>query len=65
MGFTKSEENPNLYFILFASNPLILVMYIDDLFLTGAKKFIIGCKQDSESEFKMKEIDLMHYLLGL
>jgi hypothetical protein len=42
MGFTKSEVDPNLYFILVGSDPLILVLYVDDLFLTGAKDLIAG-----------------------
>jgi hypothetical protein len=36
MGFTKSEADPNLYFIIVGAYPLILVLCIDDLFLTGA-----------------------------
>jgi hypothetical protein len=35
MGFTRSEADPNLYFILDGDDPLILVMYVDDLFLTS------------------------------
>jgi len=35
MGFNKSEVDPNLYFILVGFDPLILVLYVDDLFLTG------------------------------
>jgi hypothetical protein len=40
MGFTKNEVDPNLYFILVGSDPLILVLYVDDLFLTGAEELI-------------------------
>jgi hypothetical protein len=65
MGFTKSEADPNVYFIFVEDNPLILVLYVDDLFLTGVKKFIPMCKQDLASEFKMKDIGLMNYFLGL
>jgi hypothetical protein len=56
MGFTKSEADPNLYFILVGDDPLILVLYVDDLFLTGAEKLIAMCKQDLASEFEMKDI---------
>jgi hypothetical protein len=34
MGFEKSEADPYLYYILVGENPLILVLYVDDLFLT-------------------------------
>jgi hypothetical protein len=54
-----------LYFILVGSDPLILVLYIDDLFLTGAEEIIAGCKEYLATEFKMKDIGLMHYFLGL
>jgi hypothetical protein len=36
MGFTKNETNPNLYYIFVGVDLLVLVLYVDDLFLTGA-----------------------------
>ena len=45
--------------------PLILVLYVDDLFITGAERLIEGCKRDLALEFDMKDIGLMHYFLGL
>jgi hypothetical protein len=42
MGFTKSEVYPNLYFMLIGADPLILVLYVDDLFLTSAEDLIEG-----------------------
>jgi len=45
--------------------PLILVLYVDDLILTGEKKLIIHCKKDLVAEFDMKDIGLMHYFLAL
>jgi hypothetical protein len=42
MGFTKSEVDPNLYFILVGEYPLILVLYVDDLFLTSVEEIITG-----------------------
>lgn len=38
--FTRSEANPNLYFKVENDRPLILVLYVDDLFLTGADLMI-------------------------
>jgi hypothetical protein len=64
-GLYKSETNPNMYFILVGSNPLILVLYVDYLFLTGAYEIIAGCKEYLAAEFEMKDIGLMHYFLGL
>ena len=65
MGFEKSEADPNLYYILVGEDPLILVLYVDDLFLIGSEKLIKGCKRDVSLEFEMKDIRLMHYFLGL
>jgi hypothetical protein len=47
------------------SEPVILLMYVDDLFLTGEEKLIIDCKKKLVAEFEMKDLVLMHYFLGL
>eukprot|EP00253_Pinus_taeda_P032732 PITA_32732 len=65
IGFTKSEVDPNLYFIVIGEEPLILVLYVDDLVITGAERLIEHCKRDLVAEFEMKDIGLMHYFLGL
>ena len=36
LGFQKSDADPNLYYIVVGEDPLILVLYVDDLFITGA-----------------------------
>ena len=38
MGFTKSKVDPNLYLKIVEDEPVILLLYVDDLFLTGNKK---------------------------
>ena len=65
MGFTKSEANPNLYFVFIEADLLILVLHVDDLFLIGSKKLIVGCKAYMVVEFEMKDIGMMNYFLGL
>ena len=65
IGFEKSEADPNLYHILVDEELLVLVLYVDDLFITGALNLIEGCKRDLASEYEMKDIGLMHYILGL
>jgi hypothetical protein len=65
MGFTKSREDPNLYYIFVETDLFILVLYAYDLFLTGADKLVVGCKADMIVEFEMKDIDMMHYFLDL
>jgi hypothetical protein len=64
LGFTRSEADPNLYFKVEDDKPLILVLYVDDLFLIGADPLIHKCKRELASEFEMKDLGLMHYFLG-
>ena len=40
LGFTKSKANPNLYMKVMDDEPAILLLYVDDLFLTGNEKQI-------------------------
>ena len=65
LGFTKSVADSNLYYKVVDGESLILVPYVDDLFLTGAERLIGWCKQQLASKFEMKDLGLMHYFLGL
>ena len=65
LGFRKNEADSNLYYIVVDGELLILVLYVDDLFITGSLNLIQGCKRDLASEFAMKDIELMNYFLGL
>ena len=65
LGFTKSTTDSNLYYKVVDGLTLILVLYVDDLFLTGVEKLIERCKQQLASKFGMKYLGLMHYFLGL
>jgi hypothetical protein len=65
MGFEKSETDPNLYFIVVGEDPLILVLYVDDIFITGEERLVVGCKKNLASKFEMKDIGMIHYFLGL
>ena len=44
---------------------LIIVLYVDDLILTGDEQLIHLCKEDLAKEFEMKDMGLLHYFLGL
>jgi hypothetical protein len=45
LGFTKSKANSNLYFKIMDNEPVILLLYVDDLFLTEEEKLITECKK--------------------
>ena len=61
----KSDANSNLYFKVVENLPLILVLYVDDIFLTGEEKLIAKCKRELTSEFEMKDLGLVHYFPGI
>eukprot|EP00253_Pinus_taeda_P027972 PITA_27972 len=65
LGFSKSEAYPNLYQIVVEGKLLIIVLYVDDLILTGDELLILSCKGDLAKEFEMKDLGLLHYFLGL
>eukprot|EP00253_Pinus_taeda_P021370 PITA_21370 len=65
LGFIRSEADPNLFFKVEDEKPLILVLYVEDLFLTDVDPLILKCKRDLASKFEMKDLGLMHYFLAL
>ena len=65
LGFTKSKADSNLYYKVVDSDQVILLLYVDDLFLIGEEKLILDSKRNLSIEFKMKDLGMMHYFLGL
>jgi hypothetical protein len=65
LGFTKSNNHSNLYFKVMNYDPVILFLYVDELFLIGEENVIPDCKKKLVVEFEMKDLGLMHYFLGL
>eukprot|EP00253_Pinus_taeda_P032184 PITA_32184 len=56
MGFVKSDANLNLYYLVIENEPLVLVFYVDDLFLTRSSRLIEDCKKNLATEFNMKDL---------
>ena len=46
MGISKSKVDPNLYLKVVEDETIILLLYVDDLFLTGNEKQIVECKKN-------------------
>ena len=65
MGFTKSKADSNLYYKVEDGNPVMLLLYVDDLFVTGTNGLIADTKRNLAIEFKMKDMGMMHYFLGM
>jgi hypothetical protein len=45
LGFTKSKANSNPYFKVMNDEPMMLLLYVDDVFLTYEEKLITDCKK--------------------
>ena len=65
LGFTKSKADSNLYYKVVGDRPVLLLLYVDDLFLTGEEELISETKKQLSSDFEMKDLRLMHYFLGV
>ena len=65
LGFTKSKVDPKIYMNVMDDELVILLLYVEDLFLFGNGKHITERKKKLVEEFKMKNIGLMHYFLGM
>lgn len=59
MGLTKPKVDPNLYYVHVKGDLLILVLYVDHLFLTMSEVLIAHYKRDLAREFEM-DLKLMH-----
>ena len=60
LRFTKIKVDSNLYFKVEDERPMMLLLYVDDFLPTGEKELIKYAR-----EFKMKDLCLMHYFLGM
>ena len=60
LGFTKSKEDSNLYFKVEGGRTVILLLYVDDMFLTGEDELIVDAKRKLSTEFEMKDLGMMH-----
>lgn len=65
LGFVKSTTDPNLYIKVVKNEPVIILLYVDDLLITGVEHRIRQRKKVLAAEFDMKHLRLMHYYLGL
>ena len=59
LGFTESKEDSKLFLKVEGERPVILMLYVNDLFLTEV------ARRRLSTEFQMKDLDMMHYFLGM
>jgi hypothetical protein len=65
LGFTKSKEDSNIYYKVVDGGPLILLLYVDDLFLTRDEKLITKSKRNLAKILEMKYLGMMDYFIGI
>ena len=65
LGFTKSKEDSNVYYKVEDGNPVMLLLYVYDLFVIGMDGLITDTKRKLAAKFEMKDLGMMHYFLGM
>ena len=65
LGLTKSKADSNLYYKVEDGNPVILLLYVDDLLVIGMDGLITDMKRKLAAEFEMKDLGMMQYFLGM
>ena len=59
-------SDPNLYVKNVDNNIIVIVLYVDDLIITGIQLLLIqNMKSELQKQFEMTDIGILHYLLGL
>ena len=44
---------------------MILLLYVDDIFVTGMDGLIADTKKKLDAKFEMKDLGMMHYFFGM
>ena len=65
-GLKLYKYGPNMYVKNFDDDFLIVVLYVDDIILTGIQLALIHeLKNNLNHQFEMTDLGLLHYFLGL
>jgi hypothetical protein len=65
-GFSRFHYDPNVYTKKVGIHLIILVLYVDDLILTGSDSKILNhVKTSLKKKFEMTDLGFLHYFLGL
>ena len=65
-GFSRCHSDPNVYTKKVGNHFIILVLYVDDLILTGSDpKLITHVKSSLTQNFEMSDLGHLYYFLGL
>ncbi|KAJ9563183.1 hypothetical protein OSB04_008343 [Centaurea solstitialis] len=66
LGFSASNYDSGLFTRTTAAGSILLLLYVDDMIITGSDSTgIASLKQSLSSAFEMKDLGKLHYFLGL
>ncbi|KAJ9548353.1 hypothetical protein OSB04_020896 [Centaurea solstitialis] len=66
LGFSASNYDSGLFTRTTDSGSILLLLYVDDMIIIGDDSIgIASLKQSLSSSFEMKDLDRLHYFLGL
>ena len=66
LGFKLCESNHNIYMFCTEGNTLIIVIYVDDLVITGNNyNLTFRLKRQLTDTFEMTYLGILHFFLGL
>ena len=60
LGFTETKADSNLCFKVEGGRPVMFLLYVDDLFLTGKEELIKVARRRLAAKFDMKDLGMMH-----
>ena len=63
--FMNGIIDSNIYIKVLNSEPNIILLYVDDLFITSVEQKLEEFKKMLATEFEMKDLGLVHYYLCL
>ena len=64
LGFTESKEDSNLYFKVEGGRPVMLLLYVNDLFLTEKVELIKFARRRLVVKFEIKDLGMVLYRHG-
>ena len=65
LGFIENKADSNLCFKVEGKILVMFPLYVDDLFLIGTKELIKDARRRLAIDFKLKDLGMMHYFLGM
>ena len=65
LGFTESKEDSKIFFKVEGGIPMMLLLYVDDLFIIGKEELIKYARRRLAVKFEIKDLGMMHYFIGM